>query len=160
MKTHPQIGRYALAAALCALATPAAAQVAHTGTNSLMVAPPTPDADALGEQMRIIGTDPKNADALTKAGELTLKLGDPAAAAVLLSRAEAVRPHDGRIKGDEAAVLVHMERPGEALRLFQQAEAMGADMTGFAAERGLAYDLIGQQDRAQRDYRTALAADP
>jgi tetratricopeptide (TPR) repeat protein len=160
MKTHSQIGRYALAATLCALATPATAQVAHTGTNALMVAPPTPDADALGEQMRIIGTDPKNADALTKAGELTLKLGDPAAAAVLLSRAEAVRPRDGRIKGDEAAVLVHMERPGEALRLFQQAEAMGADMTSFAAERGLAYDLIGQQDRAQRDYRSALAADP
>jgi Flp pilus assembly protein TadD len=160
MKTHFQPGRFALAVALCAIAIPAVAQVAHPGTSGLMVAPPTPDADALAEQMRILGTDPKNADALIKAGELTLKLGDPTAAAVLFSRAEAVRPHDGRLKAGEAAVLVHMERPGEALRLFQQAEAMGANPADFAAERGLAYDLIGQQERAQRDYRTALAADP
>ncbi|WP_255586470.1 tetratricopeptide repeat protein [Hephaestia mangrovi] len=110
--------------------------------------------------MRILGKEPKNADALIKAGELTLKLGDPTAAAVLFSRAEAERPHDGHLKADEAAVLVHMERPGEALRLFQQAESMGADMADFASERGLAYDLIGQQERAQRDYRTALAQNP
>jgi tetratricopeptide (TPR) repeat protein len=160
MKTPFQTGSFALAAALCAIASTASAQVAHPGTSALTVAPPTPDADALAEQMRILATDAKNADALTKAGELTLKLGDPAAAAVLFSRAEAVRPRDGRLKADEAAVLVHMERPGEALRLFQQAEALGADMADFAAERGLAYDLIGQQERAQRDYRTALAQRP
>jgi tetratricopeptide (TPR) repeat protein len=160
MKTLFQTGGAALAVALYAIAAPATAQVAHHGTTSLTVAPPTPDADALAEQMRILAHDPKNADALIQAGELTLKLGDPTAAAVLFSRAEAVRPRDGRLKADEAAVLVHMERPGEALRLFQQAEAMGADPADFGAERGLAYDLIGQQERAQRDYRAALAADP
>ena len=160
MKTYRTTGGIALAVALFSIAAPAPAQQAHTGTSSLTVAPPTPDADALAEQMRILASDPKNADALIKAGELTLKLGDPTAAAVLFSRAEAVRPRDGRLKADEAAVLVHLERPGEALRLFQQAEALGADPAHFAAERGLAYDLIGQQERAQRDYRTALAADP
>ena len=160
MKTLFQTGGAALAVALYAIAAPATAQVAHHGTTSLTVAPPTPDADALAEQMRILAHDPKNADALIRAGELTLKLGDPTAAAVLFSRAEAVRPRDGRLKADEAAVLVHMERPGEALRLFQQAEAMGANPADFAAERGLAYDLIGQQERAQRDYRAALAVDP
>jgi tetratricopeptide (TPR) repeat protein len=160
MKTHFHIGGIAFAAALGAIAAQAPAQIAHPGTSALTVAPPTPDADALAEQMRILGTNPKNADALIRAGELTLKLGDPTAAAVLFGRAEAVRPRDGRLKADEAAVLVHLERPGEALRLFQQAESLGADMTAFAAERGLAYDLIGQQERAQRDYRTALAARP
>jgi Flp pilus assembly protein TadD len=160
MKTIRLTGGAALAAALFWIAAAAPAQQAHPGTSALTVAPPTPDADALAEQMRILARDPKDADALIRAGELTLKLGDPTAAAVLFSRAEAVRPRDGRLKADEAAVLVHMERPGEALRLFQQAEAMGADPADFAAERGLAYDLIGQQERAQRDYRTALAADP
>lgn len=159
MKTQLTTGGIALAA-LCALAAPAGAQVAHPGTSSLTVAPSTPDADALAEQMRILASDPKNADALTRAGELTLKLGDPTAAAVLFSRAENVRPNDGRLKADEAAVLVHLERPGEALRLFQQAVRLGADPSSYAAERGLAYDLIGQQERAQRDYRTALASDP
>ena len=67
MKTHFQTGRFALAAALCAIAIPAAAQVAHPGTSGLMVAPPIPDADALAEQMRILAHDPKNADALIKA---------------------------------------------------------------------------------------------
>ncbi|HEU4960755.1 MAG TPA: SPOR domain-containing protein [Sphingomonas sp.] len=160
MKTIRLTGGAVLAAALFWSATAAPAQQVRRGTSALTVAPPTPDADALAEQMRILASDPKNADALIKAGELTLKLGDPTAAAVLFSRAEDVRPRDGRLKADEAAVLVHMERPGEALRLFQQAEAMGAKPADFAAERGLAYDLIGQQERAQRDYRTALAADP
>lgn len=160
MKTPRSTGSIALAIVLAAIASPVSAQVAHSGTANLTVAPPTPDADALAEQMRILAHDPKNADALIKAGELTLKLGDPTAAAVLFSRAEAVRPNDGQLKADEAAVLVHMERPGEALRLFQQAVAMGANPANFAAERGLAYDLIGEQERAQRDYRTALAQNP
>src|SRR5690242_298469 len=163
MKTYISFGG-AFTASICAfIAMPAAAaglQVAHPPASSVLVPPPTPDADALAEQMRILGKEPKNADALIKAGELTLKLGDPTAAAVLFSRAEAERPHDGHLKADEAAVLVHMERPGEALRLFQQAESMGADMADFASERGLAYDLIGQQERAQRDYRNALAQNP
>jgi Flp pilus assembly protein TadD len=128
--------------------------------SGLMVAPPTPDADALAAQMRILASDPKNVAALTKAGELTLKLGDPTAAANLFARADDVDPNNATLKADEARVLVHMERPGEALRLFQQAEKMGADPAIFAADEGLAYDLIGQQDRAQRDYRLAIKTDP
>lgn len=160
MKTFLKTGGALIAIAISSLASAATAQRASPPSSTLMVAPPTPDADALAAQMRILATDPKNLAALTKAGELTLKLGDPTAAAVLFSRAEEIAPNDGRLKGDEAAVLVHMERPGEALRLFQQAERMGADPAGYAAERGLAYDLIGQQERAQRDYRTALKANP
>ena len=163
MKIRFSTGSALLAAtALAALgAAPATAQIRTSPpASTLMVAPPTPDADALAAEMRVLATNPKDVEALTKAGELTLKLGDPTAAANLFARADKIEPNNGQIKADEGAVLVHMERPGEALRLFQQAVAMGADPAGFAAERGLAYDLIGQQERAQRDYRLALKARP
>ena len=163
MKTCFPIGSALLAAtALTAFGTaPTAAQIKTSPpASTLMVAPPTPDADALAAEMRVLATNPKDVEALTKAGELTLKLGDPTAAANLFARADKIEPNSGQIKADEGAVLVHMERPGEALRLFQQAVAMGANPAGFAAERGLAYDLIGQQERAQRDYRLALRSNP
>lgn len=128
----------------------------RTATGLAMVAPPTPDADALAEQMRILAKDPKNVDALIRAGELTLTLGDPTAAAVLFSRAEKIEPNNPRMQAGMAATLVRMERPGQALRLFAQAERGGYDVEEFAADRGLAYDLVGAQERAQRDYRLAL----
>ncbi|TPG22494.1 hypothetical protein EAH87_01405 [Sphingomonas koreensis] len=161
MKTHLTTGPTLLAIALFASGSARAAtpQTAPPATG-VMVPQPTPDADALAAAMRVLATDPKNLDALTRAGELTLRLGDPTAAAVLLTRAGQVAPNNGRLKADEAAVLVHLERPGEALRLFDQAERLGYDPANFAAERGLAYDLIGQQDRAQRDYRLALKSAP
>ncbi|MGN6375659.1 MAG: SPOR domain-containing protein [Sphingomonas sp.] len=169
MKTYSKTGPALLAAtALIALGGTARAQTqpaaqsprANPPVSGLMIAPPTPDADALAAEMRVLASDPKNVEALTKAGELTLKLGDPTAAANLFARAEKVQPNNPTLKADEAAVLVHMERPGEALRLFGQAEKMGADPQSFAAERGLAYDLLGYQAWAQRDYRLALKADP
>ncbi|MEG8052453.1 hypothetical protein QP185_02810 [Sphingomonas aerolata] len=60
------------------------------------------------------------------------------------------------MKAGMASILVRSERPGEALRYFAQAEAFGLQPRYYAADRGLAYDLIGEQDRAQRDYRVAL----
>lgn len=151
-----------LAGAIVAFcAVPAHAQLKTSPpVSGLMVAPPTPDADALAAEMRVLAKNPKDVEALTRAGELTLKLGDPTAAANLFARAEDIRPNSPRLKAGEAAVLVHLQRPGEALRLFQQAEKMGANPASFAAERGLAYDLIGEQERAQRDYRLALRTDP
>ena len=38
------------------------------------------------------------------------------------------------------------------------AEAAGYDVRRYAGDRGLAYDLIGQPERAQRDYRLAMQA--
>ena len=143
-----------------AAAFPAAAQTAHpagrTATGLATIAPPTPDADELAEQMRVLAKDPKDVDALVRAGELTLMLGDPTAAAVLFSRAEKIEPDNARMKAGMAATLVRMERPGEALRLFAEAEKGGYEVEKFAADRGLAYDLVGAQERAQRDYRLAL----
>jgi len=142
-----------------AATVPAVAQThppGRTATGLATIAPPTPDAEELAEQMRALAKDPKDVDALIRAGELTLMLGDPTAAAVLFSRAEKIEPNNPRMKAGMAATLVRMERPGQALRLFAQAEQAGYDVEEFAANRGLAYDLVGAQERAQRDYRLAL----
>lgn len=115
-----------------------------------------PDADALAAQMRLLGANALDLDALIRAGELTLRLDDPTAAAAFFARAERIDPRNPRIKAGLGSLLVGEERPGEALRRFAEAESLGADVGTFAADRGLAYDLIGEQERAQRDYRAAL----
>lgn len=118
------------------------------------------DADALAADMRLLAADPDDIEALIVAGELTLKMGDPTAAAGFLGRAEKLDPNNPRIKAGWGSLMVRAERPGEALRRFQAAEAGGVAPVRFAADRGLAYDLIGQQDRAQRDYRLVLRDHP
>lgn len=114
------------------------------------------DADRLAAQMRQLAANPRDVQALATAGELSLRIGDLSGAAALFARADKVDPRSGRVKAGMAAILVRSERPGEALRFYAQAESYGWPVERFAADRGLAYDLIGQQERAQRDYRTAL----
>ncbi|MDF2494950.1 MAG: hypothetical protein K0S66_1884 [Sphingomonas sp.] len=145
-----------LAAALAGSA-PALAQ-SFPGQMVQTVPRATPDADALADAMRRIGANPRDLNSLITAGELSLKLGDVNAAASLFKRAENVDPMNGRVKAGMARILVTQQRPGEALRYFDQAVGYGLSATTFAGDRGLAYDLIGEQERAQRDYRVALKA--
>ncbi len=122
--------------------------------------PGTTDADALAAEMRRLASNPRDVAALVDAAHLSLKLGDANAAAALLARAEAVDPRNAKVKAGQGAILVQSERPGQALRYFAQAESGGLDPRAFAADRGLAYDLTGEQERAQRDYRLALRDRP
>ncbi|MCK8455932.1 tetratricopeptide repeat protein [Sphingomonas faeni] len=144
-----------------ALALVLAAVPCAVGAQEVVQAiPGTTDADKLGDLMRRVASNPRDVDALIRAGDLSMGLGDLSGAAALFARAEKVNPRDGRIKAGMGSILVRSERPGEALRYYAQAEALGLDPRNFAADRGLAYDLIGQQDRAQRDYRVALRNAP
>ena len=138
-----------LAAGSLVAAVPVAAQE--------VVATPNPDADRLADVVRRLGSAPRDLSALIEAGDLSFALGDATAAAALYKRAEAVDPNNGRVKAGIARILVNGERPGEALRYFEQAQRHGAPMPQYADDRGLAYDLIGEQERAQQDYRLALA---
>ncbi|MEG3165029.1 SPOR domain-containing protein [Sphingomonas sp. PB2P19] len=147
---------FSLAAALLLAASPGAV-AAQAVVQPL---PGTTDADRLGEVMRRVASDPRDVDALLRAGELSIDVGDLGGAAALFARAEKVDPRNGRVKAGMASILVRSERPGEALRYFAQAESFGWDARRFVADRALAYDLIGQQDRAQRDYRVALRDAP
>ena len=141
----------ALLALFASTAVPVAAQV------PLQTAPGAmPDADQLAAAMRRVGDNPRDLAALLTAGELSLRLGDASGAASLFKRAEAIDPMNGRVKAGMARILVTQERPGEALRYFDQAIGYGLDPRSFAGDRALAYDLLGEQERAQRDYRLAL----
>jgi tetratricopeptide (TPR) repeat protein len=150
----------ALIASMLPLAAPAAAQgpgAQAPGQTSVQTMPvPTPEAEQLAAAMRRVGANPRDLEALLTAGELSLRVGDQSGAAALFKRAEALDPMNGRVKAGMARILVTLERPGEALRFFDQAIGYGLTPAVFAGDRGLAYDLIGQQERAQRDYRLAL----
>lgn len=155
---RPRPGRtLAIALAPLALAAAlAAAPVTNARAQAIMPAA-NPEADRLAELVRRIGASPRDLSALVEAGELSFRLGDATAAAALYKRAEAIDPRNARVKGGIARILVNGERPGEALRYFDEAQRYGAVMARYADDRGLAYDLIGEQERAQRDYRLALA---
>lgn len=146
--------RLAIAAPVMLAAPPLLAQPVQTMPG------PTPEADALAADMRVLGNNPFDLQSLISAGERTLKLGDTEAAAAFFQRAERISPSDGRVKAGKAQTLVQLGRPGEALQLFNEAEAAGYNVGSIAADRGLAYDLIGEQERAQRTYRLALKRQP
>lgn len=120
------------------------------------VYPANPDADLLQSEMRFLAANPRDLRALLSAAQISNRLGDTSAAMAFYARAEKVEPDNPRIMAGRAQVLVQLERPAEALRMFQAAEQRGVPMNDYLADRGLAYDLLGQPVFAQRDYRASL----
>lgn len=118
---------------------------------------PDPAASRLSDALRQLSRDPRSVPALVDAGQASLALDDLEAAEGFLRRAEAVAPGDGRVKAGLASVMVRRRQPVEALRLFAEAEQAGEPMRFHAAERGLAYDLIGDNVHAQEAYRDFLS---
>jgi tetratricopeptide (TPR) repeat protein len=118
---------------------------------------PDPAALRLNDALRRLAQDPRSVTALVDAGQASLSLDDIDAADGFFRRAEAVAPGDGRVRAGLASVLVRQLRPVEALRLFAEAEQAGEPMRFHAAERGLAYDLLGDNVHAQEEYRLFLS---
>ncbi len=112
----------------------------------------------LRDAMRRIALSPSNPDALADAGNAALQLGDANAALNFFTRANSLRPSDGRIKSGLASATVRTENPFEALRLFDEAIRLGVSERSIAADRALAFDLLGDFGRAQRDYALAKTA--
>lgn len=135
-----------------------AVQSTSTGTAAQPTAAPaaTPLADRLMEQVRILAGNPRNLEALLVAGETSVRLSDPVAAMGFFARADQISPRNPRALAGRAAALVAMERPGEAIWLFREAEQRGMAIEPMALDRGLAFDLLGRPDLAQRDYRLIL----
>lgn len=121
---------------------------------------PDPATEKLNEALRALARSPRSLDALVAAAEASVALEDLDAAAGFIQRAEAEAPDDGRVKAARASWLVRRQQPVEALRLFGEAERAGALTAAHLADRGLAYDLVGDNARAQQDYRAVLAAGP
>ncbi len=146
-------------AILAVPSTPAAAQY-------IGAAPPPPSAPvagivetpeaALARNVRLIARDPRNFTALVAAGRAALGTGDTQAAVGFFGRAEELGPRSWQPKAGLAAVAVAMGDPQGALNYFALAQQYGATQMQIAVDRGLAFDLLGDQAKAQSDYRVAL----
>lgn len=102
-----------------------------------------------------IAANGSDVQALTQAGRAALSLGDPRAALGFLARAESLAPRDPIIKAALGATMVQLEDPSQAMRFFEAAIALGGLERAYLADRGLAFDLLGDQTRAQADYVAA-----
>ena len=115
-------------------------------------------AAELRAAMRRISYNSGDADALADAGNAALILGDANAALNFFTRANVIRPNNGRIVAGLATATVRTENPFEALRLYDDAVRLGISDRTIAADRALAFDLLGNFARAQQDYKLARTA--
>lgn len=138
--------------AVCALALGASAAVGQ-GSYSPYDESPTV---ALTRYVHTLADSPQDFDALIGAGKSALELGDAQAAAGFFARADDVDPRSPLPQAGMGAVAVANGEPQAALPYFKRAQQLGASVTSFACDRGLAYDLMGQQAQAQADYRLAM----
>ena len=151
------VGVAALAASL-----PGAALAQYSGTAPPPQPPPIVGmvenpSTALARNVRLLVLAPRSFDALIGAGRAAVAVGDPQAAVGFFGRAEEVNPKSPLPKAGTAAALVAMEQPSDALGFFEEAVRLGASQASIGADRGLAYDLTGDAERARADYRAALA---
>lgn len=151
--TNPRRAAAALLATLpfALVAHPVAAQV------PVVQAVPPPAQGDLSRALQRLARSPADFDALVAAGKASLALDDIDAAIGFFGRADVVRPGDPQVKAGLAGANVRSGRPIEALELYDQAIAAGALPATIAADRGLAYDLVGDNVSAQTQYRLALA---
>jgi Flp pilus assembly protein TadD len=140
----------ALGAAACVFgASAAAAQGSYSPYDE------TP-ATALARYIHTLADSPQDFQALIGAGRSALEIGDAQAAAGFFARADEVSPRSPLPQAGMGAVAVANGEPQAALPYFKRAQQLGMPLAGFACDRGLAYDLMGQQAQAQADYRTAM----
>jgi Flp pilus assembly protein TadD len=113
-------------------------------------------AAALSRYVRALAADPKDFQSLVGAGRAALEIGDTQAAAGFFARADEVNPRSPLPQAGMAAVQVANGDPAAAMPYFARAQQLGATSAMLGCDRGLAYDLLGQQANAQADYRAAL----
>ena len=114
-------------------------------------------SDALARNMKALSTSPDSFDALIGAGRASLALGDSQAAAGFFGRAEEAWPASPLPQAGMGAALAIEGDGTAALQYFARATQRGATQAMIGADRGLAYDLVGQHAKAQADYRAALS---
>lgn len=145
-----------LAGALAALAG-AALGAAPLHAQEVVQALPPREAGQLNAALRALAARPADLDALLNAGNASLALRDIGAAAGFFSRAARVAPGDSRVLLGTARVALAQRRPVEALQGFSMAETAGVRPLEMAADRALAYDLVGDNTAAQTLYKSVLA---
>ncbi|HEX4762497.1 MAG TPA: hypothetical protein VFU87_06870 [Sphingomicrobium sp.] len=142
---------------LCAFAAAAAALTAVPAAAQSGYSPYAETAsNALARYVRTLASHPKDFGALIGAGKAALALGDTQAAAGFFARADEVNPQSPLPQAGMGAVSVANGEAQAAMPYFTRALQLGAAIPQVACDRGLAYDLLGQQSLAQADYRAAL----
>ncbi|MBO9580948.1 MAG: SPOR domain-containing protein [Sphingobium sp.] len=120
--------------------------------------PPEAAVGRLNNNLAKLSRSPQDVEALLGAAQAALDLGDVQAANGFFTRANLVNPNLPAAKLGLAVVELALKQPQEAAANFDAAERLGASAETYLADRGLAYDLTGQQAKAQRDYQAALRA--
>lgn len=153
--------RISLVVALVALAPvqPALAQSSGDGSRAVVQPLPSPAVGQLNAALRRISRNARDVEALTDAGFASLRLDDVEAAVGFFTRAQEVQPGNSQVKLGLASAYLRSDRPVEALQLYREAERAGASSQAMAADRGLAYDLVGDNAAAQQEYARALTGD-
>jgi tetratricopeptide (TPR) repeat protein len=113
---------------------------------------------ALSRYIRVLASNPRDFNALIGAGRAALELEDVQAATGFFGRAEEVNPNAPAAKAGLGAAMAHMGDADGAIFYFDQALRLGAKPMTFAADRGMARDLLGQLGSAQSDYRLAISS--
>jgi len=131
------------------VAVPAAAQGSYSPYNETAAA-------ALARYVRALADNPKDFNSLIGAGRAALELGDAQAAAGFFARADEVDPKSPFPQAGMGAVSVANGDAKAAMPYFQRALQLGATQATIGCDRGLAYDMLGDQAKAQADYRAAL----
>ena len=132
--------------------------VARAPSSGAVVQPlPSQQSYQLNAALTRLAANPRDIAALLDAGNAALTLGDNDAALGFFGRADQLSPNDPRVKSALAGALVRNEDPFAAIPLFDAAERAGARDGSLAGDRGLAYDLVGDNLSAQRYYRQAIA---
>jgi len=155
--------RSSLALLLAATSSMALAQVDDDPDGPATVSRPVVQSTApsasreLNSALARLAADPRNVTALFDAADAALKLGDSDAAIGFLARADEVQPGNARGKSLIGKAYLVAENPVEAVRAFDEAERAGGDTFAMAEDRALAYDLVGDNARAQRWYQAALS---
>jgi Flp pilus assembly protein TadD len=145
------------------LASQASAQAGDAGKSvSYPVVQPLPSRESLqlNAALSKLGRNPRDLDALIDAGNSALAMGDVDAAFGFFRRADQISPKNAKVKAGLAAAMVRKGDPVEAIALFDEAERAGANDSALAGDRGLAYDLVGDNATAQRYYHLALRGGP
>lgn len=153
-----------LAIAAPALAAPQAGARSDSGAGGVATTAvpvvqstlPSPSRVLNGALARL-ARDPRDMLALLDAGGAALDLGDTDAAIGFLTRAEQVSPGNAGVRARIGIAMLRANQPFEAIRWFDLADQAGFDRAEMATERGLAYDLIGDNAAAQRQYQLAIA---
>lgn len=150
------VGAALLASSFFAGGAAASAQAVSYPPGAVVQSLSEDPGSALTRHLRDLNTSPRSLTSLLGAGNAALAVGDPQTALTFFARAEEVAPRDGRIKAGMGSAFVQTEQAQAALKFFSEAVSLGAPVSSFAKDRGLAYDMIGDPARAQADYAIAL----